>query len=245
MDIKEKMCFGFDELVKYGPVTIVAFGDSITHGAFLDEIDYESVYWRRLQKKIQDINAYVPVNIINAGIGGTSAASSIGRMDTQVLVHKPDLVIVCFGLNDVNEPLDKYLTALRVIIDKCRSNGSDVIFMTPNMLNTYVAEDTPQKHIKYAAVTAEYQNSGKMDKYMYAAAETAENAGALVCDCYSQWKELSKVRDTTLMLANRINHPIKAMHELFAQALFDMIFNNQIQIKHEEYDLMYNKLNLR
>ena len=48
-----------------------------------------------------------------------------------------------------------------------------------------------------------------------------------VCDCYAKWKELAKTQDTTMLLANRINHPTKEMHELFAQSLFEMIFDDE------------------
>lgn len=53
MKINEKINMDYDGLVKNGPITIVAFGDSVTHGAVADgEINYETVYWNRLRKKI-------------------------------------------------------------------------------------------------------------------------------------------------------------------------------------------------
>jgi hypothetical protein len=92
------------------------------------------------------------------------------------------------------------------------------------MLNTYVSDDIDCGLKEYAEKTAEMQNSGRMDKYMYSAVELAEGLGIKVCDCYSEWKRLSKTRDTTALLANRINHPTKEMHELFADSLFKIIF---------------------
>ncbi len=227
MNITEKINMDYEGLKKNGPITIVAFGDSVTHGAFaLGEIDYESVYWNRLRKKILEIRNYVPVNVINAGIGGITAAASVERMESQVLCHNPDLVIVCFGLNDINGSLDDYLEALKAIFKKCQLNNIDVIFMTPNMLNTYVAEDTAAVHKGYAEQTAHYQVSGKMDLFMSGAVNLANKMGVKVCDCYAMWKELAKTEDTTLLLANRINHPTKQMHQLFADALFDTLFGD-------------------
>lgn len=225
MHIKDKLFMDMEGLKRNGPITIAAFGDSITHGALLHEIDYETVYWNLLRKKILDIRNYVPVNVINAGIGGITASDSVERLEKQVLCHHPDFIIVCFGLNDVAcSPLEEYLSSLEIIFKRSVACGADVIFMTPNMLNTYVADDTPREHIAYAAVTAEIQNSGKMDSYIYAAVRLAESIGVPVCDCYSKWKELSRTQDTTKLLINRINHPKKEMHELFAQGLFDMLF---------------------
>lgn len=235
MDIKEKIKLDYNGLIKYGPINIVAFGDSVTHGAVAGgEINYETVYWNRLRKKILEVRNYVPVNVINAGIGGITSWDSIDRMDSQVFSHNPDLVIVCFGLNDVNGELDRYLGALGTIFDKCIEKDVDVIFLTPNMLNTYVADDTEEEYVGYAAKTAEIQNSGRMDRYIYSAVKLAEEKGVAVCDCYSKWKKLAETEDVTMLLANRINHPTKEMHELFAQSLFDLIFDEKSEnVKNE------------
>lgn len=226
MRIKDKINMDYNGLIEHGPITIVAFGDSVTHGAVADdEINYETVYWNRLKNKILEVRNYVPVNVINAGIGGITAGSSLERMDSQVLAHNPDLVIVCFGLNDVNGELNSYLNALKTIFDKCKQRNVDTIFMTPNMLNTYVSENTSECHLNYAEVTAKMQNEGRMDLYMESAVTLAKDMDVTVCDCYKEWKKLAETQDTTKLLANHINHPIKEMHELFAEKLFQTIFD--------------------
>ena len=226
MKIKDKINMDRVGLTENGPITIVAFGDSVTHGSVaFGEINYETVYWNRLRNKILSVRNYVPVNVINAGIGGITASGSLSRLDSQVLAYNPDLIIVCFGLNDVNGTLEAYLSAMKEIFEKCSASGADVIFMTPNMMNTYVDEEnTAPYDLAYAKKTAEMQTSGKMDLYIESARALANEMGIPVCDCYAKWKELSKTEDTTKLLANRINHPTKEMHELFAQSLFDMIF---------------------
>jgi len=227
MKITDKINMDINGLIENGPITIVAFGDSVTHGALAsDEFNYETVYWNRLKQKILSLRDYIPVNVINAGIGGISAKRSLNRLESQVLKHEPDLVIVCFGLNDVNGSLEDYLSSLKYIFDKCTENSAEVIFMTPNMLNTYVADDTHKNLTAYAAVTAEMQTNGKMDLYMKSAIEVAKDCGVKVCDCYSEWKKLSETQDTTQLLVNRINHPTKEMHALFADMLFSTIFED-------------------
>ena len=227
MKIKDKLNMDAEQLIKNGPVTIVAFGDSITHGAFgQGEIDYDAVYWNVLKRKLNNVRDYVPINVINAGIGGTDAKSSVDRLDKQVLAHNPDLVTVCFGLNDVNGSLNDYTESLRTIFGRGIETGTDVIFMTPNMLNTYVAPDTYEPLLEYAEKTAEMQNAGKMDLFMESAVCICEEMGVTVCDCYSIWKELSKTNDTTLLLENRINHPTREMHKLFADELYKLIIED-------------------
>lgn len=227
MKISEKINLDLQGLIENGPITIVAFGDSVTHGAVAhDEIDYETVYWNRLKKKINNLRNYVPVNVINAGIGGITAKDSLKRMDKQVLSHNPDLIIVCFGLNDVNGTLEDYLNSLEEIFDKAQKSGAEVIFMTPNMLNTSVLDDTAEEHYEYAIKTAKMQNEGRMDLYMESAVQLATRMRVKVCDCYKKWKKLSETQDVTYLLANRINHPTKEMHELFAESLFEIIFED-------------------
>ena len=242
MDIKEKINMDYEQLIKEGPITIVAFGDSVTHGAVSEgEINYETVYWNRLKNKIHNLRNFVPINVINAGIGGITAKRSLERMDRQVLAHNPDLIIVCFGLNDVNEPLQEYLDSLEEIFRKGLDSGADVIFMTPNMLNTSVADDTSKKHYNYAIKTAQMQNEGKMDLYMDSAVQLAEMMNVKVCDCYKEWKKLSETQDITYLLANRINHPTKEMHELFAESLFKTIFKEADVVKKTQGNTMYVK----
>ena len=105
MDVKEKLLQDLGALETNGPVNIVIFGDSVSHGFLVDDVDYENVYWNRLKKKLNAFRDQIPVNMINAAIGGTTATASLKRMEKQVFGHDPDLVIICFGLNDVNGPL--------------------------------------------------------------------------------------------------------------------------------------------
>ena len=113
--------------------------------------------------------------------------------------------------------------------------------MTPNMLNTYVSEDTSPKHLSYAARMCQIQTSGRMDEYMADACALARECGVAVCDCYSKWKELSKTQDTTLLLANRINHPTREMHKLFSDSLYEVIFAEENQTTDSENDTMYKE----
>ena len=226
MKIEKKIRLDRKGLEEHGPINIVIFGDSVSHGSLRNNIDYENVYWNKLKKMLNQFRNYIPVNMINASIGGTTAKASLLRFEKQVLKHEPDLIIICFGLNDVNGSLEDYLNPLESMFKRCVSCGLDVIFMTPNMLNTRVADDTPEQYYNYAIKTAEMQNSGKMDQYIYSAIDLAKRYEIPVCDCYSKWKEISKTQDITLLLVNRINHPTSEMHQLFADSLYDMIIGD-------------------
>ena len=223
MKISEKIFLTQEELAIHGPINVVILGDSVSHGCLVHNIDYENVYWNRLKKRLNALRDFVPVNMICASISGTTANASVSRLEKQVLNHDPDMVIVCFGLNDVNGSLEDFLAALREIFGKALASGAEVIYLSPNMLNTYVAEDTEARYLEYAAKTAAMQNEGRMDRYIASAVALAREMGVTVCDCYAAWKRLAETEDTTMLLANRINHPTREMHALFADALFEAI----------------------
>jgi lysophospholipase L1-like esterase len=210
----------------HGPINVVISGDSVSHGAVNGFFDYHTLYHNRLRLMINKKFHLLPVNMINTAFSGKRANYGDDNFDRDVAAHNPDLVIVCFGLNDINVSLEEYLTPLCSIFDKCLKHCFDCIFMTPNMLNTYVAEDAPSEFRDYAAVTAQMQNSGKMDTYMNAAVALAKELDVTVCDCYAAWKKLAETEDVTMMLANRINHPTSEMHELFADMLYDILIGD-------------------
>lgn len=215
----------YEGLSKYGPINIVILGDSVSHGAVTDYYDYESVYWNRLKKKLHAYRDYMPINMINAAIAGTCAKDALPRLEKQVFQHEPDLIIVAFGLNDVNHPLEEYIESLREIFAKCKERNFDVIFMTENMMNTYVADDTDEGLKEYAHKTAEMQNSGKVDRYFNTAIELANSMNITVCDCYSEWKKLAETQDITMLLVNRINHPLPEMHYIYSDKLYNVIMS--------------------
>jgi acyl-CoA thioesterase I len=220
------------------PVTAVFLGDSVTHGCFETYVnhrgqfdtmyDFDAVYHNRLKKKLQGIFQAAPFNVINAGISGGSAPQGYERLERDVIAFSPDLTVICFGLNDVHggeNGLIQYTDALSSIFDKLLKHGSEVIFMTPNMMNIYVSALVKEKElVEVAEKTALLQNNGMMDLYMDAAKKVCQDTGVTVCDCYSKWKKLYTAgADITALLSNGINHPTREMHDLFASSLLDTI----------------------
>jgi len=224
-------------------VTIAFLGDSITQGCF--ELykgyncdfegtnDYEAVYHSQLKKMLNYVFPEAPINIINAGIGGNSAQQGCDRMEWDVFPYSPDLIVVCFGLNDACggvEKLEAYVSSLKEIFHKLKEKGIETILMTPNMMNTYISPLTvPDSIIETAKFTSEIQNNGVMDVYMDAARELCANEGIIVCDCYRKWKMMSEAGvNTTKLLSNHINHPTREMHVLFAVSLFETIMFEKV-----------------
>lgn len=221
--------------------TIAFFGDSVTQGCFelymkneelLGNICDEShAYPAYLRRILSLLFPDVPVNIINAGVAGDNAAGGLSRIERDVLQYAPDLAVVCFGLNDSNfglENLETYLNSMKEIFERLKDKGVEIIFMTPNMMSTYVSSRVEPPMAKGNAKTASViQNEGVFDRFLEEAKNLCKAYNIPVCDCYAKWKTLHRNGvDTTELLANKINHPVREMHWLFAGMLIETMFEN-------------------
>ena len=215
-----------------GTPVIAFFGDSVSHGAFecVEGVgcdclyDPDAVYHERLRRMLREVNPWLPVSVINAGVAGDNAVTALPRLERDVIAHKPHICVVNFCLNDLSETVEEYAAAMEEIFTRLLDAGIRPILLTPSMLNTYVHPDTLEKYKAFAAVTAEWHRTGYMDGYVAAAKEVAAKLGVAVADAYAKWKELeADGTDITLSLANYINHPTRELHQLFADVLFETL----------------------
>ena len=139
-------------------VTLAFLGDSVTQGCFelykKEGNIVETVFDKRHSYEAYVFEIFcmlyptVTLNIINAGVSGDRASSGAERVERDVLSHKPDLTVVCYGLNDCapeKTGLERYITSLGSIFDKLKDGGGDIIFMTPNMMNTKISPHLTDK----------------------------------------------------------------------------------------------------
>ena len=214
-----------------GIPTVAFLGDSLTHGCFESRegmpgiCDTEHAYPALFKKKCSMIRPFNPINIINAGVGGQTAAQGLARIERDVIDKKPDLVVVCFGLNDALYEEEIYYESLNAIFRRLREANLETVFMTQSMLNKYISKELqPGELLDFAHTTMEIQLSGKIDRMLDRAIEIANECGVLVADCHKKWKRLEALgADTTDYLVNHINHPNRQMHWLFADTLFDTV----------------------
>ena len=222
--------------------TIAFLGDSVTQGCFevyrksddaIETVyDKNHAYHNYIAKIFSVLFPTVPVNIINAGISGDSAPHGLERVERDVLCHKPDLVVVCYGLNDCGgATTERYEAALNGIFEKIKEANAEIIFMTPNMMNTYVDYSIDDELIKGTAERiAKRQNDGVLEKFLDAAKKVCKKHNVKVCDCYSKWKRMYENGvDVTNLLSNKINHPTRELNWLFAYSLVEamMILSNK------------------
>ena len=112
--------------VNYQSGTIVCLGDSLTAG-------YGATTPRR-EDKSKSYPAYlqnkVNIPVIGAGRSGDTTARGLARVDTEVLSHNPQIVIILLGGNDFSRriPAATIENNLQSIIDKV-NDGSRMIYL--------------------------------------------------------------------------------------------------------------------
>lgn len=220
-------------------LTIAFLGDSVTEGVFevyekngKMEVIRDGIcnYPKKVMEMLRKLYPNAPLSYINAGLNGSNATAGYERLLSDVIPKQPDLLVVCFGLNDSNaeaDGIETYITALRNIFHAAREADIETIFMTPNMFNTHAGKVEPGEILEpLASVFAKRQLKGGFDAYMNAARQVCREEHITLCDCYAIWKILYESGvDTTSLLSNGLNHPIRKMHLLFAQQLVQIIQN--------------------
>lgn len=215
-----------------GKIRIAVLGDSVTEGCFelfqtergIDTIrDPKAGYVSLLQKRFRAEHPEIPVEFLNAGISGNKAEDGLQRLDRDVLSKEPDAVVVCYGLNGRSTP-EEFGSIMGKIFQRLQEKQITTVFMTPNMMNTYISDDIPDSQRSSAEGCMKRQTNGDMDRRMEEGIRTAKAYGVTVVDAYGVWKKWASYGiDTTALLCNKINHPKREAHRLFADLLYPVL----------------------
>lgn len=155
-----------------GPVRIVCFGDSVT-GLYYHS-GGRRAYPELMEEILTRLYPGVDVSVINAGISGHTSVNGYARLPQDVLSHRPDLVTVMFGLNDLARgELQSYRHHLAEIVKRCRAGGSEVLLCTPNA----VAETAERPVAELASFAA-------------AVRDLAREASVPLCDVHAAFAAL-------------------------------------------------------
>jgi lysophospholipase L1-like esterase len=91
----------------HDPLTIVAFGDSITlAGRQPEDRRWPEIVRRSLADRLSDRE----IRVINAGGGGNTSREGLQRIDQDVCSHAPDIVTVQFGGNDATPEPERHVS---------------------------------------------------------------------------------------------------------------------------------------
>ncbi|MEH7225701.1 SGNH/GDSL hydrolase family protein [Bacillus sp. JJ1566] len=149
------------------PVTIVAYGDSITWGYDRDARSgkvkqVKNPYPKVLEKELRKKYGYHHIKVINQGHPGWTSIQALENIEEEVLSYQPDFVIFMFGINDARGhkkyspnalpvPVDQYQENNRQILQQLKENGIEVVIISATTITSNKNNGNKnQPHYTYA-----------------------------------------------------------------------------------------------
>jgi lysophospholipase L1-like esterase/dienelactone hydrolase len=195
------------------PVTIVCIGDSIT-GVYY-HTGGRRAYPEMLEIALRNEVSKAQLKVVNAGISGNTTRDALTRIERDVLKHKPQLVTVMFGMNDmVRISVDEFKKNLAEIKDRCQQAGAEVLFCTQN--NVIETSGRPNK--KLAEIAQLIRELAKQHK-----------VGLADCHLTYEAAKAKSPADWRLLLSDEI-HPNMDGHKLIAATLARAILDKDVSL---------------
>jgi lysophospholipase L1-like esterase len=185
-------------------ITLVFHGDSVPAGYFKTPVvETFNAYPHLLHVALKERFPNAVINVIITARGGEAAEAGAARFESDVLIHKPDVVLIDYGLNDRRLGLKEAQTAWNLMITMAKRAGAKVVVLTPTPDTTAAlnnVQDTLFKHVQQIRRTA------------------LLNEVALV-DSYRQFTRYADEHGSIEDLMAQTNHPNRKGHELVAAEL--------------------------
>lgn len=194
-------------------VTVAGLGDSIT-GVYY-HTGGRRAWTEMLGVALQRVYPQAKLKTVNAGISGNISQNGVERLDRDVLVHEPDLVVVMFGMNDVARVTpEAYEANLRQIVERCRAAGAEVVLCTPNFIDTDAARPVD-----------------KLRAYAEIVRKLAQELAVPLADCFAAYERVhdTAARAWRALMSDAI-HPNMRGHEFFAEEITRVITGQQVSL---------------
>jgi acyl-CoA thioesterase-1 len=166
------------------PLKVLALGDSITRGV-RPGVTAEQIFTTLLQTELRKAGG--EIEVLNAGIGGERTDGGLARLERDVLSKRPDIVLVMYGTNDSYvDPgksdsrlsRDAYSANLRKIVERLVAAKIRPVLMTEPCWGAKAKLNGAGEHPNV-----------RLEKYMQACRELAEELKLPLVDHYAQWTE--------------------------------------------------------
>jgi lysophospholipase L1-like esterase len=148
-----------DELI------VVAIGSSSTEGvgASSDRNTYPARFARELALRWPRLR----LRVFNEGVGGETASQMLARFETDVMAHKPHLVVWQSGSNSLlrGKAIENYLATVRAGVLQLKAAGTDVILMDPQFAPVVVAQLAHRRLISSIRVLANDLKVGLFQRF--------------------------------------------------------------------------------
>ena len=187
-------------------INLVFHGHSVPSGYFKTPIvNTLDSYPYQLLKELKALYPYAVINIITTSIGGENSISGAKRFESDVLVHKPDVLFIDYALNDRGIGLEKSYDAWSHMISKALIEGIKILLLTPS----------PDQRVSLLEPNNELEQHQEQIKRL-----SKENGIGFI-DCYELFKNKVVLGDSISIFMSQVNHPNKKGHQLIANEIIN------------------------
>lgn len=187
-------------------INIVCHGHSVPAGYFATpHVDTFNAYPHLLHKKLKERFPFAVINVIITAIGGENSISGAERFSTDVLTHKPDLVLIDYGLNDRNIDTESVKKAWIKMIGQAKDKKIPVLLLTSSWDITMVDE------------TQESENLLKQRAFLIKHIAIDQAVGLV--DSFTAFEKAVSSGVPIEALLSWINHPSKQGHLLIVNEI--------------------------
>ena len=185
-------------------INLVFHGHSVPAGYYKTPIVKAfGAYPLMVLKKLKALYPYAVINIINTSIGGENSVSGANRFDTDVLVHKPDVLFIDYSLNDRGVGLEKAKEAWSSMIEKALDRNIKVILLTPS----------PDERLDIL------EPGNILEQHAIQVRTLAEEYGVGLVDSYALFKNKVLAGDSLSTYMSLFVHPNEKGHQLIAEGI--------------------------
>ncbi|MFN3381092.1 MAG: SGNH/GDSL hydrolase family protein [Runella zeae] len=197
-----------EELKKEWPknrtINLVFHGHSVPAGYFKTPVvNTLEAYPYQVLKQLKAEYLHAVVNIINTSIGGEDSQKGAARFETEVLVHRPDVLFIDYALNDRRIGLAEAEKYWREMIGKALQKSVKVILLTPSPDQRVNLEDS----------------KNELEAHSLQIRRLAEEFGVGVVDSYAVFLEKHKTGEKISTYMSQVNHPNEKGHQLIANEI--------------------------
>ena len=195
-------------------LTLAIFGDSISEGASATKCvgipPYLEPYGRQLARELE--SAYdIKIKLHNESVGGKCSSWGLQSID-RVVMHRPDLVILAWGMNDAS-----YLTTPEVFGENIKKMMQTLTAANPEVEFVLVSTmcGNPDWGSSHAKAYREYR-----EKLIELCGD-----GTALADMTSVWEFMLERKKFIDISGNGVNHPNDFGHSIYKKVLFSILSN--------------------